>query len=134
MDIKVEMIRNYLFTITTYLIGLALLAGLGPAQVQAEQVTTPAEQQVHQELQWTIPAFWSIENLEITDAFSPDESNQTWKARFKADIKTTEPTFYPEKRTLGSTTVLRPIYNPGEVRQLRGRIMAEGGPAPAKMR
>lgn len=111
-----------------------VMAGLCAAVVAfadpAAQPQHPPLDLLQRELQHDMPTMWRVTDLRIQDAFERKEGGHArWKARFRATIETSEPTWVPTDLGVGAITVVRPAYPAGVARQLSGRVEAAPGDA-----
>ena len=97
-----------------------------PMATFGQPAEAPSVEQLQRELQFQILSMWKVTGLTVKDAFQEaTQDGLFWKARFNADIETTEATYVPTDLDVGAVTVVRPAYPAGVRRQLAGRLVAE---------
>ena len=106
-----------------WIAALALL--FVPTGALTAELPDPLPGILQHELQQSLPTMWKVKAIDIQDAFvRPDIAPSLWKARFRAQIETSEPTYVPTDRNVGAITVVQAAYPAGVVRQLSGRFDA----------
>ena len=104
---------------------LALTVLMATAAAAADPAAPPIEL-LRKELQYQLPVMWRVTDLTVQDAFEREAGKQgVWKARFRAGIETSEPTYVPTDLGVGAITVIRPAYPAGVKRKVNGRVTAE---------
>lgn len=117
-------------SVVRYQFPVLLLAVWLPLASFGQPANEPSSEQLQRELQFHILTMWKVTGFTVQDAFREETDNgEFWKARFHADIETTEPTYVPTDLEVGAVTIVRPAYPAGVKRQLSGRVTAEPLPS-----
>ena len=110
-------------SVVSLLLALAVL--MAAAAAMADPAAPPVEL-LRKELQYQLPVMWRATDFSVQDAFEREAGKQeVWKARFRAGIETSEPTYVPTDLGVGAITVIRPAYPAGVKRKVNGRVTAE---------
>lgn len=85
----------------------------------------PSDDQLAEQLATDLPAYWRTSSFAVSGAQQTEDGGEpVYRARFRADVELTAPT-YREQERIGETVLVRRVGRPGEKRTLEGRVTSQ---------